>query len=72
MAVDIVHKPQKKKLRSFGAKLWLGQPFLFYKGNPKNIQRKMWPVSVFHFFFEKNISDGFEAWDCVPEAQTLL
>ena len=45
MAVDIVHKPQKK-CRSFGEKLPLGRPFSFYKGNPKNIQRKICKRSV--------------------------
>ena len=32
----------------------------------------MWQSAFFIFFFEKNISDGFEARDFVPEAQTLL
>ena len=27
-----------------------GQPFLFYKENPKNIQRKIRSVSILHFF----------------------
>ena len=33
---------------------------------------KMWSVSFLHFFFEKNISNGFEVQDCIPGVQTLL
>ena len=49
-AAFIPKKVKPKEIKSFQSFVLRGPAFSFYKGNPTNIQRKIWAVSICHFF----------------------